>query len=122
MSPWSYGDRIQCILNARIIKVDQKVSDGDSRSTMRGAFLFVCQSRSVSTILALLTADAPIDKLGSYNLDYFYSFMPDIPQSRLLMDFRCIPTWENLYPIHLAIVDNSIELVQKLITFNTNKL
>ena len=110
---------VQCMINAGI-QVDQSFSGGDSYSTMRGAFLFACQSRSMSTILALLTAGAPVDKFGSCSLNYANSFVPGI---RILETYgRERVTWENIYPIHFAIVDNNLELLQNLVTSNTNKL
>ena len=72
-----HTDIVQCMLNAGI-EVDQSFSGGDSYSTMRGAFIFACQSRSMSTIITLLTAGAPIDKLGSCSLNYANSFAPGI--------------------------------------------
>ncbi|CAF1383023.1 unnamed protein product [Rotaria sordida] len=87
---------------------------------MRGAFLFACQSRSMSTITALLNAGASVDALGSCSLNYANSFVPGI---RVFSSFgHDSISWENLYPIHFAIVDNNLELLQKLITPTTNKL
>ncbi|CAF2906522.1 unnamed protein product [Rotaria sp. Silwood2] len=114
-----HTDIVQCILNAGI-PPDQKFSGGDSRNTMRGAFLFACQARSMSTITVLLNAGAPVDELGSCSLNYADSFVPGI---RVFSSFgRDSVSWENLYPIHFAIVDNNLELLQKLITPTTNKL
>jgi len=111
---------VQCILNAGIA-VDQSFSGGDSFATMRGAFLFACQSRSMSTITALLTAGAPVDKLGSCSINYAISFAPGIRVFGSSLR-ELVVSWENLYPIHFAIVDNNLELLQKLVTPTTNKL
>ncbi|CAF1061952.1 unnamed protein product [Adineta steineri] len=91
-----HRDIVQCMLNAGI-EVAQKFSGGDSRSTMRGAFMFACQSRSMPTILALLDAGAPINKDGSCSLAYADSFLPNISITNLY-DPRQAP-WEFLYPI-----------------------
>ncbi|CAF1073209.1 unnamed protein product [Adineta steineri] len=87
---------------------------------MRGAFLFACQSRSMPTILALLDAGASVNKYGSCSLAYADSFIHNIS---IHYSSTVWPvSWENLYPIHYAIVDNNLELLQKLITPDTNKL
>ncbi|CAF4316732.1 unnamed protein product, partial [Rotaria sordida] len=114
-----HTDIVQCILNAGI-SPDQNFSGGDSRNTMRGAFLFACQSRSMSTITALLNAGASVDVLGSCSLNYANSFVPGIRVSSSF-EHESI-SWENLYSIHFAIVDNNLGLLQKLITPTTNKL
>ncbi|CAF0947505.1 unnamed protein product [Adineta steineri] len=114
-----HTDIVQYMLNVGIV-VDQSFPGGDSYSTMRGAFLFACQSGSMPTILALLDAGAPVDEFGSCSLAYARSFVPSIS-----IPYSCeiqAVTWENLYPIHYAIVDNNLELLQKLITPNTYKL
>jgi ankyrin repeat protein len=114
-----HTDIVQSMLNAGV-EVDQHFSGGNSYSTMRGAFMFACQSRSMSTINALLNAGAPVDKLGSCTLNYAHSFVPGIR----VIDSVGIQSvsWENFYPIHFAIVDNNIELLQKLVTPTTNEL
>ncbi|CAF4085400.1 unnamed protein product [Rotaria sordida] len=104
-----HTDIAQCILNAGI-SPDQNFSGGDSRNTMRGAFLFACQSRSMSTITALLNAGVPVDVLGSCSLNYANSFVPGIRVSSSFGHDSI--SWENLYPIHFAIVDNNLELLQ----------
>ncbi|CAF1521212.1 unnamed protein product [Adineta steineri] len=114
-----HRDIVQCMLNAGI-EVDQMLSGGNSGATRRGAFMFACQSRSMETIQALLDAGAPVNKFGSCSLAYANSFLHSIsasyPYEILLV------SWENLYPIHYAIVDNNLELLQKLITPDTLKL
>ncbi|CAF1544325.1 unnamed protein product, partial [Adineta steineri] len=70
-----HRDIVQCMLNAGIL-VDQSCPGGDSYSTMRGAFMFACQSRSMPTIQALLDAGAPVNKYGSCSLAYAGSFLP----------------------------------------------
>ncbi|CAF2027693.1 unnamed protein product [Rotaria magnacalcarata] len=72
-----HTDIVQCILNTGI-PPDQSYPGGNSMSTMRGAFLFACQSRSMPTITALLNAGAAVDKLGSCSLSYANSFFPGI--------------------------------------------
>ena len=114
-----HTDIVQCMLNAGI-KVDQTFPNGNSESTMRGAFLFACQSRSMPTIQALIDAGAPVDELGSCSIDYFHSFMPVISASYPYVSM--LYEYDNLYPIHLAIVDDNMVLVQKLLTSNINKL
>jgi large subunit ribosomal protein L40e len=114
-----HTDIVQCILNADV-SVDQRFAGGDSYSTTRGAFLFACQSRSMSTITALIAAGAPVDKFGSCSFNYVDSSVPGIRVLNLVGHERV--TWENLYPIHFAIVDNNLELLQKLVTPSTNKL
>jgi hypothetical protein len=114
-----HSDIVECMLNAGVA-VDQSFSGGNSYSTIRGAFMFACQSRSISTIQLLLNAHTPTDKLGSCSINYARLFAPGICES--------YPTnhgsvnWENLYPIHFAIVDNDLELFQALLTPDTNKL
>ncbi|CAF1090865.1 unnamed protein product [Adineta steineri] len=114
-----HTDIVQCMLNAGIL-VDQSFPGGDSYSTIRGAFLFACQSRSMPTILTLLDAGAPVDEFGSCSLAYARSFVPSI-SIHYSSEIQAV-SWENLYPIHYAIVDNNLELLQKLITPNTYKL
>ncbi|CAF2997790.1 unnamed protein product [Rotaria sp. Silwood2] len=112
-------DIVVCMLNAGVA-VDQIFLGGDSYSTMRGAFLFACQSRSMSTIRALLSSGAPIDKFGSCSVAYANSFVPGIRVFGLFAQ-QPVP-WENLYPIHFAIIDNNLELLRELLTPTTNKL
>lgn len=112
-------DIVRCMLDADI-EVDQCFPTGNYTSTMRGAFLFACQSRSMPTILTLLNAGAPVDRLGSCTIAYADIFLPNIRLTRLLVD-RPV-SWENIYPIHFAIVDNNLDLLQKLLTSDTNKL
>ena len=102
----------QCMINAGV-EVDQTFSGGTSHSTMRGAFLFACQSRSISIITTLLNAGASCDKLGSCTLAYVNSVAPDMS----LFGGYTRPTvsWENFYPIHLAILYNNLPMLQKFI-------
>jgi ubiquitin len=114
-----HTDIVQCMLNADVA-VDQSFSGGNSMSTMRGAFIFACQSRSMSTIRTLLTAGASINQLSSCSVDYARSFAPGIRRS-ISSGERSV-SWENLYAIHLAIIDNNLELLQALLTPDTNNL
>jgi ankyrin repeat protein len=112
-------DIVQCMLNASVA-VDQIFEGGDSSSTMRGAFMFACQSGSVSTIKALLDAGAPLYKYGSCSINYLHSFLPGVRAYNQTIHFNS--GWENLYPIYFPIIDNNLELFRLLLTSTTNRL
>ena len=107
---------VQCMINAGV-EVDQKFSGGNSYSTMRGAFIFACQSRSLSTITTLLTAGASSDKFGSCSSNYANRVAPGI----LISNEYTFHTgsWENFYPIHIAIIDNNLEMLKIFLQPNT---
>ena len=105
-------DIVKCMLDAGV-QVNQLFSGGNSESTMRDAFHFACQSGSMPTIELLLDAGASINRLGSCSIQYASRFLPG-PYSLSL-------SWENFYPIHLAIIYNNSELLKKLLTPTTNK-
>ena len=109
---------VQCMLNADV-EVDQSFLDGDSNATLRGAFIFACQSRSMSTIKALIKAGAPIDRFGTCSALYADSCAPGI---RVLSSARESVSRENFYPIHFAIIDDNLELFKELLTPTSNKL
>ena len=91
------------------IDVDQNFSPGNSSSTIRGAFIFACQSRSISTITTLINSGASVDQFGSCSINYLNSFLPQIRLNKST-------SWENLYPIHFALIDNNIELLKLFLT------
>ncbi|CAF0858050.1 unnamed protein product [Adineta steineri] len=71
------------------------------------------------TIQALLDAGASVNKYGSCSVAYAGSFLPSIS---IHYSSRILPvSWENLYPIHYALVDNNLELLIKLVTSDTKK-
>jgi hypothetical protein len=113
-----HTDIVQCMLNAGV-DVDQIFSGGDSSATMRGAFMFACQSRSMSTIKALRNAGASIDRFGSCSAAYANSVAPGI---RVFSLKRQLVSWANFYPIHLAIIDNNLELLKEFLTPTSSKL
>lgn len=109
-----HTDIVRCMLKAGIT-ADQFFSDGNSCSTMRGAFMFACESNSMPTITALINADAPVDALSSCSLSYADSIIPGT--RRLGSDFgNRFSGWENLYPIHYAVIKNNLELLKLLVT------
>ena len=109
----------QCMINAGV-EVDQMFSGGTSHATMRGAFIFACQSRSISTITTLLNAGASCDKFGSCTHAYVNSVAPDM--SVFGGYTRPTVSWENFYPIHLAILYNNLSMLQKFLQPNRHKL
>ena len=88
---------------------------------MRGALLFACQSRSISTVTTLLNAGASPDQFGSCSLNYANRYAPGILSSNTHLSVHT-DTWENLYPIHIAIIDNDVEMLTKLLRPNTHEL
>ena len=108
---------VQCMINAHVA-VDQKF-EGNSYSTMRSAFLFACQSHSISTITTLLNAGAVPNKFGSCSLHYAQRIAPGIEISSGYT--RHTGSWENLYPIHLAIIDNNLPMLEKFLQPNANQ-
>lgn len=111
-------DIVQCILNAGV-DVDQIFSGGDSSATMRGAFMFACQSRSMPTIKALRNAGASIGRFGSCSAAYANSVAPGI---RVFSLKREPVSWENFYPIHLTIIDNNLKLLKEFLTPTSSTL
>ena len=110
---------VQCMINAGV-EVDQKFSGGDSYSTMRGALIFACQSRTISTVTALLNAGASCYTFGSCSLNYVYNTAPGI---RVFGRYsHQTVSWENLYPIHMAIIDNNLQMLEKFLQPNTSRL
>ena len=103
------------------VEVNQMFPGGGSFSTMRGAFLFACQSSSISTITTLLNAGAPRDKFGSYSSNYAKRFALGI-----LLDsghsFMHRVSCDNLHPIHIAVINNNIEMLEKLLQPNIHEL
>jgi len=113
-----HTDIVQCMLKTGV-NVDQIFSGGNSYSTMRGAFMFACQSRSMSTVKALLNAGASIDRFGSCSAAYAYSVAPGM---RVFSFKQRIVPWENFYPVHLAIIYDNLDLLREFLTPTTNKL
>lgn len=115
---------VQCMIHAGV-EADQKFSGGTSQYTMRGAFLFACQSCSISTITALLNAGASCVKYGSCSINYVNSIAPEIriPGPSVLGAFPLVrDSWENLYPIHMAVIYNNLPMLQKFVQPNGHKL
>ena len=112
------------------VEFEQIFSGGNSSSTMRGAFLFACQSRSISTITTSINAGASCVKYGSCSIDYVNRFAPGICIPGMIIPGICIfggfpllkDSWENLYLIHIAIIDNNLPMLQKLLQPNGHKL
>jgi ubiquitin len=113
-----HTDIVECMLKSGI-NVDQIFSRGDSYSTMRGAFMFACQSRSISTVKALLNAGASIDRFGSCSVAYADSVAPG---TRVFSFKQRTVSWENFYPVHLAIIYDNLDLLREFLTPTTNKL
>ena len=125
-----HTDIVQCMLKAGV-HVNQIFSGGDSGATMRGAFMFACQSCSLLTIRALINAGASIDRFGSCSTYYAHSVAPDMIENywedfhpfNLGIIYRNGPvSWENLYPIHLAIIYNNLEILKAVVTNSANRL
>lgn len=68
----------------------------------------------------LLNADASVDELSSCSLNYADCFAPGILIIGSLG--HELVSWENLYSIHFAIIDNNLDLFQKFLRPTTNKL
>jgi len=109
-------DIVKCMLDAGV-QVNQQFGGGDSHSTMRDAFLFACQSGSMPTVELLIAAGASVYTFGSCSEQYALRLVPGIPLGyrRSLGAYSYSETWENFYPIHLAVVYNNIELLKKLL-------
>ncbi|CAF1184088.1 unnamed protein product [Didymodactylos carnosus] len=115
------SDIAKCMLNAGV-PVNQQFEGGDSGSTMRDAFLFACQSNSMPTIETLIAAGGSIDKWGSCSIQYANDFLPGMRHFPSPSFDGVSFSWENLYPIHVAIVYNNTDLLKKLLTPWTNQL
>ncbi|CAF4295950.1 unnamed protein product [Rotaria sp. Silwood2] len=78
-------DIVQCMLKANV-PANQSLPGGTSMWTMRGAFMFACESDSMPTTRVLIATHVPVDTLSSCSLNYANFFIPGInrisPHSR----------------------------------------
>ena len=90
--------------------------DITSYSTMRGAFMFACQSQNVPIIRLLIENGANKNSYGSCSQGYAGRILKIRGRHMLKGDifYDDFPGWVNVYAIHLAIIFNNKEMFDEL--------
>lgn len=90
--------------------------DITSYSTMRGAFMFACQSQNVAIIRLLIEKGANKNSYGSCSQGYAARTLKICGRHILKGDifYHDFPGWVNVHAIHLAIIFNNKEMFDEL--------